>query len=324
MSEVGNFILGLQPHRCPLQSRRYIPRAVGDKSRRGGQGGELLAQTGARQGRPRPLVPGDLQQCAGLAGRPETVGDHRHPGRHRHHRPHAGDAVGLVGIEAAQGGAENRRSGDDRHQQPRPLHVEAEAGLAVDLGRAVEARQGAADEPVAGRILERDLRRHRQFGRLGRQLAVGEPPPVGMVDGAVLGAAGGGIDLPPGGGGRHQHRPRRGAGLGQALPLAAHAGAPSRHHAAEHGMGIFRRHRRLLDFDLFPGAVEFFGDDGRQGGIDPLTHLRLVADDGDAAVAADAQKGVGGEGNCGVGRDGAGKRQVAGEQQAATDQGALF
>ena len=60
-------------------------------------------------------------------------------------------------------------------------HVQAEHGAAVDLGGQLEPGRVAADQPVAGRILERGLARWLETGGVAGQFAIAERATAGGV-----------------------------------------------------------------------------------------------------------------------------------------------
>src|SRR6185369_3965011 len=68
---------------------------------------------------------------------------------------------------------------------------------------------------------------------------------------------------------------------------------------------------------LFPVAIKFLGQQHGQRGVDTLSHLGLVDDDGHAVVAAYAQEGVGCKGCHAVCSGCPAKGDVTGQNQSA-------
>ena len=97
---------------------------------------------------------------------------------------------------------------------------------------------------------------------------------------------------------RHEHRPRRGAGLAQLLiGICDSRRAAGALNLAEGEVVVERVvGRRAFDAHLRPIGVELFGDDGGQARIRPLPHLDVLGDDSDGVISADADEGVRREG----------------------------
>ena len=117
-----------------------------------------------------------------------------------------------------------------------------------------------------------------------------------MKDMAVFCPAACGIDLPRLRCRGDQHRPRRGAGFAQPLPLRPGARAAAGHLNAELSVVVGRVHWRGFDSDLGPICVELFRDEHRERGIDSLAHLGVVDDNRDRVIRANSDKRVGREG----------------------------
>ena len=161
-----------------------------------------------------------------------------------------------------------------------------------DLGAAVEAPRGLADDLELRGSLSATSGRHRDRAGLVDELPVGEGPAAGAQHAPVLGAHGGPIHLPRVGRRGQEHLARGGARPAQAIPLAgdAHAAAGELH--PELRMGVGGGHRRGHHLHLGEIHLELLGDEHGQGGGDALSHLRLVHEDGDDVLPADADEGV--------------------------------
>ena len=122
-----------------------------------GELGVLLELRAAVEAGERPVVPDDLERLAPLLGGPEAVGDDGDAAGDLHHVPHPRHGLGLVGVEALDLAAEDRRARDESDQHSRQLHVQAEDGLAVDLVGRVEPLGRLADEVEILGVLQRDV-----------------------------------------------------------------------------------------------------------------------------------------------------------------------
>ena len=95
------------------------------------------------------------------------------------------------------------------------------------------------------------------------------------------------------GGRRYQHRARHGTRLSQQFPTRAdRVGATGDFTALDFESVEIVAGRRVFDFDLVKIHTEFFGQQRRLPRIRPLPHLDLRHHEANAAVAADADKGV--------------------------------
>ncbi len=82
---------------------------------------------------------------------------------------HAWDCFRLFAVEALDLAAENRRTGDDRDEHTRQVHVDPEDRLAVDLVRRVEPFGRFADDPEIFRVFRLHVCRRLQVrGFLGK------------------------------------------------------------------------------------------------------------------------------------------------------------
>jgi len=77
-----------------------------------------------------------------------------------------------------------------------------------------------------------------------------------------------------------------GADAAERIPIDGSGSAASRALRAVNGFVEVG----LLDADGFPINVEFVSDDHGEAGLDALTNLRILADDGDGAVGRDADE----------------------------------
>ena len=280
------------------QGRRGIAVVPRHQARLTGGGLVLLRDPRARELAERTVVPHDLEGLPALERGPEVVGDHGDAARDLDDVLDAGDRLrrGRVeGLDLAAGHDGALLDGRDQHAGD--LHVDPVDRLAVDLLRDVDARPRLADVPELVLRLERRVLRDRQGLRLVDELAVQQA------------AAGGDVDDHPGLG-RHlvegdapllgrrlaEHLARRGAGLPQGLEVIADAAAPAVGLLAGDRVRVEARvGRRGLHPDAVPVGVELVRDDHRHRGHRALTHLGDRVDDGDDAVAIDAEPLVGRE-----------------------------
>ncbi len=227
----------------------------------------------------------------------------------------------LIQVGADHLGAEHRRLLVDGVEHPGADHVDAEQRLAGDDQRVVDARRRLADDLVILGILQSDRLQvgRRQGAGPGGQGAVVELLAGGHVlHGTRAGGAVGGAAAPGLGGGGDQHLTASRAGAAQGLPV--HRGGETA--AGELGPVFCWIVVGLLDADILPVDVEFFGDQHGQHGLDALTDLRILGHDGDDAVGGDADESVerrqvgfalAGDGHRRLGRE----RHGQGEQHAA-------
>ena len=92
--------------------------------------------------------------------------------------------------------------------------------------------------------------------------------------------------------GLHEHRARRRSGLAQRLHERAHAGAAAGALQVERRVLVCLAHRRHLDPDLVPVALQLLGQDHRQRSVYALTHLRLGQHEGHRVIGGDSDPGV--------------------------------
>jgi hypothetical protein len=126
----------------------------------------------------------------------------------------------------------------------------------------VSRRLRRADELELRRSLQRNIRRRGHFGGRFGQSAVSQASIGSSVHHrVVLSAALRFIDLPLLSRRLHQHLARSSAGLAQRLPRSSDAQASV---CAHHGSAIDRRDARELDANLFPVALQLFGQKLRE------------------------------------------------------------
>ena len=289
VGEIGQRIFGHQYVRS--QRLLHVPAGRGLGARRLRFLQITFAELHRVDVRVRTRIPVDLERVAPLLGRPEMIGRHRHPRRHREHRAHPGHGLGRRRVEPLHRAAERGRVGHHRGEHPRQLDVHAELGAAGDLLRRVEPAGGLANHLPVRRVLELDLLGRRLLRRRRGQRAVAGAL-VAADHEALLRVAIAGRHTPPGRRRRHQERARHGAHLAIAVELGPRGGRAAGHLDGEDRRVIFRRRGRVLDADAAPVGVQLLVDHHRQRGPDPLAHLRVREQHGDALVAADAQEGV--------------------------------
>ena len=249
-------------------------------------------------------VPLDLQRIAALQRGPGIGGQDCHPGAQpgqvRRNQPATGcgriddddvndpaDPARPRRIYAAQPGAPAGRPGDDGRQCAGRAHVESVQRLAANDSGSIHVRTRRADDPVVAWRLERDVHRHRQPRRLGRQLAIAQAAIAGSQHPSRAGEARCRLDLPARGRSRHEHHPGRCAGLAQRLEAEQQAQAAAGELVVQPSV-----QRRLDHLDLFPVHLQFLSHDHGQRGPDALADLRVLGKDGDAIVGGDADQRV--------------------------------
>ena len=242
------------------------------------------------------LVPRHAQRLAAFAGRPEALRHHGHTRRHRHDVRHALHPARGRRVERLHGGAEARRSRDQRRQHPRHGEVHRVLRRAVGLGPAVHARRLLADELEVLRILERHLRGQRARGSLRRQLTERRAAARWRMghDATIHGDLRGG-DAPFTCGGLDEHGARRGAGAPHLVPGIGHRRAAARDlSSAQQPVTVARGVRgSRLDANLGPVGVELFGQDRGDPTVAALAELDVLADDRDRVVGSDADESIG-------------------------------
>ncbi len=270
-----------------------------DFTRRLGEREILLTQGVARYLGRVGFVPFDDQGVPPFLRRPKIAGDHRYALRNLHHRLDTWHRAGGVGLDAFHLGAKQRRTGYQRRQQARQFKVPGKLGLSDSLCLTILARQAFADDLPVGGCFQLHALRWRQFGGLGDQFAIrGSALGLEMDNTAALGLERSGCHLPQRGGSSDQHLARGGARLAQLVPRIGQAGAAAGtlrgsapgQIAVELGVGW-----RGFDPNLFPGHLQFLGDQHRQAGVDALPHFQVLHQHGDGIVRRDAQKSVGRE-----------------------------
>ena len=250
---------------------------------------ENFGQRGGAHGGHGTFVPLHVQHAPSLHGAPGIVGHHSHAAGYLHDEFHAGHGLRLGGVEALDLAAENGTARHHGIHHPRQTDVDAELRAAVHFGRRVQALDRLADEPELRGILEGRIRRHRQFGCVLGQAAVGHPRGGGVVDHrAVLRAAHRGIHAPYLRRRLHEHFARRGAGAAQRIEGGPHA------RAAEHALhgSVLAVHPGKLRADLLPVAFQFLGEEHGERGDGSLPHLRLVNEKRHDIVRAHVDEGI--------------------------------
>ena len=207
---------------------------------------------------------------------------------------HALDRPRLAVVEAGHLAAEHRTRGDGRDLHPRQPHVDAILRGPVHLRRCVEPLRGRSNQPEVLRLLEGDLRGHRQFGRLVGQRAVGERTAGRRVGHhSPLRPARRRVHVPRRCCGGHEHGARRRPGAAQRLVEHPHGSRGARFLIAEERIGVeLVVGRSVLEPDLVQSDLELFRQQHGHRGVRALTHFDLRHDERDPAVGADANERV--------------------------------
>ena len=271
------------------------------------------------------IVPRHLQPLPPLDRRPGIFGVNRHAGGDLLHRYHPRHRQRAFGVEGRHLTAETRRFLDGDGQHVRLMDILRELRAAVGFRQPIDAMQAArfADQGEISRILQR------QAGGIGRRQRGGQR---GEFAEARFASAGGMANparlhgdflrrgFPALRGGLHQQRTRHGAHAAHLLIGFGHragtAGALESEAQVFVDMGV---HRRGDDPHLRPVGIELFGNQRRHAGIDPLAHFGVFTDDGDDAVGADLNEGVGIKRCRAGGGRGIRPRQRAGGRQIGAD-----
>jgi len=276
-------------HRIGIAYRFHRYDLVGGRARADAREHGLVVERGACA-----FVADHGQALTRVLRVPPGVGDDRDAVGDLHHVDHTGHRSGLGGIETFDRAADHRAHLDRRVDHARQLHVDAEFGRAVDLGRRVEPLSALADDGEVFRVFQRDLLGHRQL-RGGRgERAVSGRFALGAQHHAVLGAQRRAIDFPLVGRGGDQHLAHLCAGQTQLFPAVAHRGrAAGELRAAEQRVAVERNvRRRDRDFDFADVDVQFFGDQHRHRGVDALPHLGARREQRDRVVVGDVHPRV--------------------------------
>ena len=322
--EVGHLVGGLERLAAGGQRRGGVAVVPRHETGLAGRGRVLLRDPRGGELVERALVPLDLESLPALERDPEAVGDHGDAVGHLDDVPDPGDRLGRGRVERLHLAAGHDRAPLDRSdQQAGQAHVDPVDGLAVHLLGHVDARPVLPDVAELILALERRILRHRQRLRLVDQLAVQETPARGHVDdGARLGRDLVERDAPFLGRRLAKHEARGRACLPERLQMIAHAAAPAVGLLAGDRVAVDLGVRgRRLDPDTVPLGVELVGDDHRHGRHRALPHLGHRVDDGDDAVAVDAEPLVRREDarSLGLGEDGVEERQPEAHDEPGAD-----
>ncbi len=327
VGQVGHVVGSFELFRRLLERAGRVPILVGGHARLLRELLVLFELLAAVQCRLWPVVPDDRQRLAALFRRPEAVGDDGDAARDLDNMLHAWDGLCLLGVEALDFAAEDRR-GDEHTRQ---LHVETEDSLPANLVGRVEALGRLADDTEILRILELDVLLWLEVSRFLGEFPVRQFFPRRGVDYVSwLSAAGCRFDVPLRGRGGDEHGASGRAGLAHPLPLAPGAAAAARHLDAVNRVVVDRSHRRGLEMDFLPVRVQLLGDEHRDARVRPLAHFSVIDDHGDGVVAADAHEGVERERptllrrlvTCGARRQVQAQDQAAAGEQAGAEESA--
>ena len=258
------------------------------------RGGKLSNDVGRGELRVRSRIPLRSRGSETLLGRPGMNGDDRDGVVQADDLTDAGHRLRLRFIDRDELSAEGRRNRHDRELHSRRPAVDAELRAAVDLAGGVETPMRRSDQLEIGRLFERDVLGHRQLRGGIHQLAIAELAAGGAVhDHTLFRATGGRVDVPTLSGCTHEHDASR-----RACATQRDVGAANRRRTAGHLHADQRIHvdlvvgRRVLDRDFVDVDLELFGDQHRNRGIRPLSHLDDGHHERDLAGAIDAQKRV--------------------------------
>ena len=266
------------------------------RARLGDEIGEHLRQLIARERRVRSFVPHDVERLAALHRGPRVVGDDRDAARDPDDVPDAGNRLRPGVVHARHRAAHDGTARDDGVEHAGQTDVDPERRGAVDLGRRVETLRGRADETKVAGVLQRRRGGHRQLRRvLGERAVTQARVRRGVDDRAAIGAARRGVNAPARSRRLHEHLSRRRARLPKRRPRRADAlAAEDPLRSAKRAVDAWK-----LGADLRPVALEFFGQQHRQGRDRALPHLGLVNEERHDVVGPDVDPRVECEGRRG-------------------------
>ncbi len=242
----------------------------------------------------RSGVPRHAERFAALEGGPGVVRGHRHAGRNpaldRDDMAHTGDRQGLARVEACDLAAHVGTPFHHRDEHAGHAHVDAVDRAAPHDRRTIGALHARSYQTEIPGVLQRRIARRRLSGRRPGQAAVAERPARRRVDHRTeRGAAAGAIDLPDLRRRCDQHRARGRSRQSQGAerPGAAAAAAGAQPDALEARAG-----HRLLE--PHPARVHFqlLGQQDRESGAHPLSHLGARHPERDRVVRGDLDVGV--------------------------------
>ncbi len=179
------------------------------------------------------------------------------------------------------------------------MDILRELRAAVGFRQRIDAVQTArfADQGEIGRVLQRQaggIGRRQRGGQRGELAEARFSPAGGMADLARLHGDFLRRGFPALRGGLHQQRARHGAHAPHLLIGIGHRAGTAGPLESEGQIFVDSGvHRRGHDPHLRPIGIELFGNQRRHAGIDPLAHFGVFTDDGDDAVGADLNEGVG-------------------------------
>ena len=121
----------------------------------------------------RALVPGDVEHAAALHGSPNAVSDHGDGGvADLADVTHARDLLRFLVVERRDFPGDGRTTREHRELHSGHAEVDAEDGVALDLGGRVDARQALSDDLVVLALLERNVGWNRQRRCFAGQFSV--------------------------------------------------------------------------------------------------------------------------------------------------------
>ena len=136
---------------------------------------------------------------------PVGVSHHGHTVGNLHHVNHAGHGLGLAGVKAFHGAANDRALLQAGKHHAGQFDINAKFGGAVDLAWGVQAFGGLADQTKIFRVFQRYFFGHGQLRCGFCERAIGGFFPVGSDDYSLIGCQRGGIHVPLCSGSRNQH-----------------------------------------------------------------------------------------------------------------------
>ena len=292
--EEGNLVHRFELVRRSRENRRRVPLVSHDHARRLRGGGEPLDDIGGVDLSVLSVVPANVERRQSLLGRPHVICHDGNRVVEADNLAHSFDCPGLGVIDADQLAADYWTRSDRGDLHSGQSHVDAVLGFAVHLCRSIESLGGGADQFEILRVLQSNLRRHRQLrGFIGqravRQLAAGRR----VGDDSSARPTRRRVHAPGLGGSGHQHGAHGRTGAAKRLVERSHRGRRARFLIAEHRVRVqLVVGRRVLEVDLVQSHLQFSRDQHGHRGVGALSHFDLVHDQRDPAVLADANKRV--------------------------------
>ena len=255
------------------------------------------------------------------------VGDHGNRAVDENDLPYSLDGARGRFVRGFRLAAKHRRDGNRCNSHSRQPGIDAVRGATSHLVRCVEPlHRSAYQGKILGLLQRHAVRcRHRQAGGFIDQVAIAQATrAAGVVDYAIPGMAGRGIDAPALRRGRNQQDTADRAGLAQLRPASTDRRRKPRCLNAKESVGVELTGGCMLQPDLVEADLQLLRQQHRQRGVRSLPHLDHWHHKCHHALAVDADEGVWREGRRRLVSSPARaqqRRQCDGERKAAANGG---